>query len=65
VAVSGGEEWYTALWQAGSLGALPILYIYNGESGKSSKFSKWFFYWFYPVHLLILGVMFRNVLPYI
>ena len=65
VAVSGGEEWYSALWQAGSLGALPILYIYNGESGKNSKFSKWFFYWFYPVHLLILGVMFRNVLPYI
>lgn len=65
VAVSGGKEWYTALWQAGSLMAWPMLMLYNGENGKSSKFSKWFFYWFYPVHLLILGVIYRNILPYI
>ncbi len=65
VAVSGGHEWYSALWQAGSIMALPLLCSYNGESGKRSKFSKWFFYWFYPVHLLILGIIYRNILPYI
>ena len=65
VAVSGGNEWYSALWQAGSFGFIPVIYLYNGENGKSSRFSKWFFYWFYPMHLLILGVIYRNILPYI
>lgn len=65
VAISDGSEWYSALWQAGSVFALPLLYTYNGEGGKASKFSKWFFYWFYPVHLLILGIIYRDVLPYI
>lgn len=65
VAVSGGDEWYTVLWQAGSIMALPLFYTYNGEGGKSSKFFKWFFYWFYPLHLMLLGIVYRNVLPYI
>ena len=65
VAVSGGDMWHSGLWQAGSFMALPVIMAYNGENGKSSKFSKWFFYWFYPVHLMILGIIFRNVLPYI
>ena len=65
VAASGGAMWHNALWQAGSIMALPVIMAYNGENGKSSKFSKWFFYWFYPVHLMILGIIFRNVLPYI
>ena len=65
VAVSGGSEWYSVWWQAGSVLALPVIYSYNGEGGKPSKFSKWFFYWFYPVHLLVLGIIYRSVLPYI
>ena len=65
IAVSKGDMWYSGLWQAGTLAALPVIMLYNGENGKSSKFSKWFFYWFYPVHLMILGILFRNVLPYI
>ena len=63
--VSDGDMWYNALWQAGSVLALPLLISYNGESGKSSKFSKWFFYWFYPIHILIIAVIYRNVLPFV
>ena len=65
VKVDGGGIWYDALWQAGVLGFIPFLYLYNGESGKSSKFSKWFFYIFYPAHILILAVIYRKVLPFI
>ncbi len=54
-----GGSWYDSLWQLGCFGALPLLYLYNGEGGKSSRFTKWFFYWFYPVHLLVLGIIFR------
>lgn len=60
VTYSGGGEWYNSLWQLGCFGALPILLSYNGEKGKSGKFSKWFFYWFYPLHMLILGIIFRT-----
>ena len=63
LAIGEGDEWYSALWQAGSIGFIPLMYFYNGQSGKSSKFSKWFFYWFYPLHILIIAVIFRNVLP--
>ena len=65
VKVDGGGIWYDALWQAGTLGFIPLLYLYNGKAGKSSKFSKWFFYWFYPLHVLIIAVVYRNILPYI
>ena len=65
LAVDGGGMWYEGLWQAGSLGFIPLLHFYNGQGGKTSKFSKWFFYWIYPAHILILAVIFRNVLPYI
>ena len=63
MAVGDGDMWYSGLWQAGTVFALPILSIYNGEAGKSSRFSKWFFYWFYPVHIMIIAVIFRAVLP--
>lgn len=58
--VADGIEWYSALWQAGTVFALPVINAYNGEPGKSSKFSKWFFYWFYPIHILIIAVIFRK-----
>ncbi|MBQ7295811.1 MAG: hypothetical protein IJW86_06420 [Clostridia bacterium] len=60
VGFDNGADWYDSLWQLGSFGALPILYSYNGEGGKTGKFTKWFFYWFYPVHLLVLGIIFRT-----
>lgn len=56
---SGGGEWYTSLWQLGTFLALPILLCYNNEKGSTGRFSKWFFYWFYPVHMLVLGIIFR------
>ena len=63
--VADGGMWYSALWQAGTLGFIPFIYLYNGESGKSSRFSKWFFYWFYPAHIFVIAVIYRNVLPFI
>lgn len=60
VSFDKGGDWYDSLWQLGAFGALPILYLYNGEGGKAGKFSKWFFYWFYPLHILILALIFRT-----
>lgn len=37
------------------LSLIPI-YFYNGNQGP--KISKWLFYWFYPVHLLVLSLIF-------
>ena len=63
--IGDGGAWYEGLWQAGTLGFIPLIYLYNGEAGKISKFSKWFFYVFYPSHLLLIAFIFRNVLPHI
>lgn len=60
LAVADGGAWYSSLWQAGSLLALPVINAYNGEPGKNTKFSKWFFYWFYPIHILVIAVIFRD-----
>ena len=65
MAVAGGGAWYDGLWQAGTLGFLVLLYLYNGESGKASRFSKWFFYVFYPAHILVIAVIYRNILPFV
>ncbi len=40
--------------QCGTLLALPLLRLYNGERGK---YPKWFFYVFYPAHLIVLGIL--------
>lgn len=37
------------------LSLVPI-HLYNGKPGP--KISRWWFYWFYPIHLLVLGVIF-------
>jgi hypothetical protein len=56
--------WYSTLWQAGTILALPILNAYNGKAGKASRFSKWFFYWIYPLHIMIIAVIYRGVLSH-
>ena len=38
--------------------SVPLLYMYNGELGKPKWMSK-FFYYYYPVHMFILGVIYR------
>ncbi len=42
---------------------LPILWQYNGQRGRSPQvnaFLKWFFYLYYPLHLLVIGILFHN-----
>ncbi len=47
------------LYRIGTLLVLPtILLLYNGKPGSKSPFHKWFFYIFYPLHLVILSVLF-------
>lgn len=55
-----GVHWYGSLWQAGLFLFIPFAYLYNGEKGKGGQFSKWFFYVFYPLHILILGIIYRS-----
>ena len=53
-----GYHWYWELWQLGMFLFIPLLLLYNGEPGSRAPFHKWFFYAFYPVHLLVLWVIF-------
>lgn len=40
------------------LGAVIILFFYNGKQARRGrKYLKWFYYVFYPAHLLILGLI--------
>lgn len=54
-------QWYDSLWQAGSFLALPLIMSYDAKAVKSSKFDKWFFYIYYPLHLLVLTFIARNI----
>ena len=47
---------YAALFQFGTLLAVPILSLYNGALG-GKKAGKWFFYIYYPLHLIVIGVL--------
>jgi glycerophosphoryl diester phosphodiesterase/membrane protease YdiL (CAAX protease family) len=38
--------------------AIPFIILYNGKRGYSSTFMKYFFYVFYPLHLILLEVLF-------
>ena len=46
-------------FQIGVFLVIPFFLLYNGESGSRHPFHKWFFYVFYPLHLLILALLFR------
>ncbi len=50
----GFSSWYTF----GMLLAIPLILLYNGERGKKSKFSKYGFYLVFPLHHLVLFVLF-------
>ena len=42
--------------------SIPVIMLYNGERGKNqtvNRVMKWLFYLYYPVHLLILGIIFH------
>ncbi len=47
----------SSLYSLGTYLSIPLLLSYNGEKGKF-KGSKWVFYIFYPLHLLIIAVVF-------
>jgi len=42
--------------QVWSLGALPIIALYNEKIGNTTF--KWWFYWFYPIHLAVLFILY-------
>ncbi len=50
-----------AFLQFGVILSIPLLYLYNGTRGKSEKFNKimkWFFYIYYPLHLILIYLIF-------
>lgn len=56
--VLNGYHWYGELWQTGLYLFIPVIFIYNGEGGSKNAFSRWFFYLFYPLHLVLLRIIF-------
>lgn len=47
-------------WEIPAPAAFLPVFFYNGKRGISLKY---FFYWFYPVHLVLLGIITKFVLP--
>lgn len=50
-----------AILQFGVILAIPLLYFYNGTRGSNKTLNsimKWFFYVYYPLHLLLLFLIF-------
>lgn len=47
-------------WEVPAPVAFIPVYLYNGKRGLSLKY---FFYWFYPVHLVVLGIITKFILP--
>lgn len=50
------------LIQLGVVLAIPLLALYNGERGrnpKANKAFKWLFYVYYPLHLLVIALIWR------
>lgn len=49
---------FNIVQQGLALLALVPIWLYSGRQGHSSKMFKWFCYWFYPVHMLVLAMIF-------
>lgn len=50
--------------QLGVALAIPVIALYNGKRGKNAKFNKfmkWFFYIYYPLHLIIVGLLWKII----
>ncbi|MDD2960124.1 MAG: TraX family protein [Lachnospiraceae bacterium] len=47
-------------WEVPAPIAFIPVFFYNGKRGISLKY---FFYWFYPVHLVLLGIITKCILP--
>jgi len=45
--------------QLGIFLAIPFLVMYKGRRGRKSNFMKWGFYVFYPLHLVLLYLLYR------
>lgn len=50
-------EYYLPLQSVGILALIPI-WLYNGEKGINSKKLQYMFYWFYPVHMLVIYLIY-------
>lgn len=53
-----GAEYFFPIQGFGILALIPI-WLYNGELGKKNKVIQYGFYLFYPVHMLLLYVIYR------
>lgn len=58
VCIQHGLPWYSQVWQIGAILIIPIIYLYNGQLGRKTSFNKWFFYLFYPLHLLMIRMIY-------
>lgn len=47
---------YAALFQLGTLLAVPVLAMYNGRLG-GRRGGKWFFYIYYPLHMVVIRLI--------
>lgn len=50
-------EYYLPLQSIGILSLIPI-WLYNGEKGIKNKKLQYMFYWFYPVHMLVIYLIY-------
>ena len=50
-------EYYLPLQSIGILSLIPI-WLYNGERGIKSKKLQYMFYGFYPVHMLVIYLIY-------
>lgn len=51
----GSGLWWRGAFQFGTLLALPLILLYNGERGKLKL--RWLFYVYYPLHILIIVLL--------
>lgn len=55
--LKNGNKW----WYLAHIPVAALLASYNGEKGYSSKHYKLVYRYFYPVHLLVIGILFHTI----